>query len=85
MELVARRCTPCEGGTPPLGREEAERLRTEVPRWDLDESGKAIRRTFKFKDFRGAIAFVNVVADLAEAEGHHPDITIRYHLSLIHI
>jgi 4a-hydroxytetrahydrobiopterin dehydratase len=78
LDLVSRRCVPCEGGTPPLPREEAERLQTAVPRWDFDETGKAIRRAFKFKDFREAMAFVNAVADLAETEGHHPDIAIRY-------
>ncbi len=78
LDLVSRRCVPCEGGTPPLSREEAERLQTAVPRWDFDETGKAIRRAFKFKDFREAMAFVNAVADLAETEGHHPDIAIRY-------
>lgn len=35
-------------------------------------------RTFQFRDFRGSMAFVNQVADLAEAAGHHPDIDIRY-------
>jgi len=78
LDLASRRCVPCEGGVPPLGREEAERLRAAVQRWESDEDGKAIRRTFKFKNFKEAIAFVNAVADIAESEGHHPDITIRY-------
>ena len=37
-----------------------------------------ISRTFQFADFRGSLAFVNRVGDLAEAAGHHPDIDIRY-------
>lgn len=78
LDLVSRRCVPCEGGTPPLPREEAERLQTAIPRWDFDETGKAIRRAFKFKGFKEVMAFVNAVADLAEAEGHHPDIAIRF-------
>lgn len=47
-----------------------------VPRWK--EQGSEIVRTFEFRDFRGALAFVNKVGDLAENAGHHPDIDIRY-------
>ena len=46
------------------------------PGWALE--GGMIRRTFTFKDFRGSMAFVNRVADAAEAANHHPDIDIRY-------
>jgi len=77
-DLAARRCVPCEGGEPPLSREPAERLRGMVARWELDEHARSIRRTFRFTTFKEGIAFVNDVADVAEAEGHHPDITIRY-------
>jgi 4a-hydroxytetrahydrobiopterin dehydratase len=47
-----------------------------VPKWK--EHGSEIVRTFEFPDFRGALAFVNKVGDLAENAGHHPDIDIRY-------
>lgn len=47
-----------------------------VPKWK--EQGKEIVRTFEFKDFRAALAFVNKVGDLAENAGHHPDIDIRW-------
>ena len=46
------------------------------PGWALE--GGMIRRTFAFKDFRGAMTFVNKVADAANAADHHPDIDIRY-------
>ncbi len=42
------------------------------------EVDDALERTFTFDDFRGALAFVNRVAELAEAENHHPDIAIHY-------
>jgi 4a-hydroxytetrahydrobiopterin dehydratase len=48
-----------------------------VPGWELRD-GTSIRRRFRFRDFREAMAFVNRVAELAEAEGHHPDISISY-------
>ena len=47
-----------------------------VPGWARD--GRAIARTYRFDDFRGALAFVNRVGELAERQGHHPDIDIRY-------
>ena len=47
-----------------------------TPGWE--RVGSEIRRTFRFRDFRQALAFVNRVGDLAEAAGHHPDIDIRY-------
>ncbi len=59
-----------------LSPEEARALARRTPRWALS-AGK-IERDFEFKDFREAMAFVNKVADLAEAQGHHPDIFISY-------
>jgi 4a-hydroxytetrahydrobiopterin dehydratase len=59
-----------------LSPSEAESRLAALPHWAI-ESGELIR-TFQFSDFRAAIAFVNQVAELAEAAGHHPDIDIRY-------
>jgi len=53
----------------------AQALR-QAPGWE--RAGSEIRRTYRFKDFREALAFVNRVGDLAERAGHHPDIDIRY-------
>jgi len=47
-----------------------------VPGWT--RAGRAITRTYRFDDFRGALAFVNRVGELAERAQHHPDIDIRY-------
>jgi 4a-hydroxytetrahydrobiopterin dehydratase len=49
-----------------------------VPGWELQPDEQKLVRSFKFKDFKEAMAFVNRVADLAEAEGHHPDILISW-------
>ncbi len=59
-----------------LAREEARKLSLSVPLWTLRD--KDIRREFRFKGFREAMAFVNGVADLAENEDHHPDIFVSY-------
>ncbi len=61
-----------------MALEEAQRWLPEVAGWILHESGTAIQRPFKHKTFQAAIAFVVAVAELAETEGHHPDISINY-------
>lgn len=63
----------------PLTVEQENALMKEVSDWQLlQEETHKLRRQFKFKDFVGAMAFVNQVADLAESEGHHPDMKIVY-------
>ncbi|HUU28474.1 MAG TPA: 4a-hydroxytetrahydrobiopterin dehydratase [archaeon] len=80
--LTDRKCKPCEGGTKPLGELEARGLLKEVPGWELVEN-REIRRRFTFKSFRQAQAWLNKMADLAEDEGHHPDVTWNYSRILI--
>ena len=76
MELSKKRCVPCEGGTPPLGKNDADKLLKEVPSWNL-KSGHLCRH-FEFKNFVEAMKFLNKVADVAEKEGHHPDFCVHY-------
>lgn len=73
--LTGKKCIPCEGkDVKPLSPEQVKELLNEVPGWELTPEDKAIRRRFKFKDFAGALEFVNKVGAAAEEEGHHPDI-----------
>ena len=72
--LLEKACTPCRGGIPPLAREEAERYLAQVREWELLDDARRIRRTYRFRDFREALAFVQGVGELAEAEGHHPEV-----------
>jgi 4a-hydroxytetrahydrobiopterin dehydratase len=76
--LADRKCVPCQGGTPPLKGEAIGALRSQLnPAWEvMDEHHLA--RTFKFRDFAAALAFVNKVAAIAEEEGHHPDIRLSW-------
>ena len=76
--LAQRKCTPCRGGIPPLSREEAERFQSQTPNWELHDNGCRIERTFRFRNFREALGFVRSVGDLAESEGHHPDISFGW-------
>jgi len=79
--LAAGHCVPCEGGTAPLKGEELERykakLNDEASGWQaVDEHHLA--KKFPFKNFRGALAFVNKVGEIAESEGHHPNINFGW-------
>ena len=76
-ELATRNCVPCRGDTPPLKGEELEGLRRQVPDWEVVEEHH-LMRTFKFKNFREALTFVNRVGELAEEQGHHPDISFGW-------
>lgn len=74
MDLSRKTCTPCQGGVSPLTFGEAEILLSQAPGWRLWENGTRLERRFEFQTFATALAFVNRVGDLAESEGHHPDI-----------
>jgi 4a-hydroxytetrahydrobiopterin dehydratase len=74
IALVEKNCTPCRGGIPPLTEEEAEGLHAQAPDWRLLEAAKRLERTYRFRNFGEAFAFVERAAGLAEAEGHHPEI-----------
>ena len=76
MELLYKKCVPCEGGILPMNSGEAQKYMAEVTGWSLID-GKKIQKEFKVKDFKEGMVFVNKVADLAESEGHHPDIFIH--------
>ena len=75
--LADRQCVPCRGGTPPLRGEELERLSSQLPGWKVVEQHH-IAKTFLFPDFRQALAFVNLAGELAEQQGHHPDLTLSW-------
>lgn len=74
--LTEKKCAPCEGGVDPLTRTEFEPYLEQVEKWTV-VNDKVIERQFEFKDFAQALAFVNKVGEIAEDEGHHPDIFIH--------
>ena len=76
MDLIEKRCVPCEGGVKPFTKIEAEKYLKRVDSWKL--SGKKITKQLVFKDFTTLIKFINKLASLAENEGHHPDFTVHY-------
>ena len=77
--LADRHCVPCEGGTKPMSRSEAEAYVAAAAGWKLIEGEPLkIARSLKFKDFAEAMQFVNRLAAVAEAEGHHPDFCVSW-------
>jgi 4a-hydroxytetrahydrobiopterin dehydratase len=77
-DLSLKKCVPCEGGVKPFTREQAQEYLDYRSGWSLSENGQCITREFAFKDFSEAFGFLTHVAVLAEREGHHPDIELRY-------
>ena len=84
-DLLNKKCVPCEGGTDPFSRAEAEEYLAETLGWELDSDFKKIKKEFKFKNFDEAIDFVDKVARVAESEGHHPDIHVFYNKVIIEL
>ena len=80
MSLKDKRCVPCEGGTPPLDDLSTRKLLSQVSGWAIaSEAGQPrIHKRFEFVDFLAAMAFVDKVAAVAEAEAHHPDFCVHY-------
>src|SRR3989338_763504 len=78
MDLAQKKCVPCEAGSPTLSRSSAEALLVQITGWNLSVEAKKISKTFKFKNFKQAISFANAVAEIAETEGHHPDLFISW-------
>lgn len=76
-DLSSKTCVPCRGGVPPLAGAELQGLAHQVPQWRVVD-GHHISRLFEFPDFRQALAFVNKVGEVAESQGHHPDILLSW-------
>jgi 4a-hydroxytetrahydrobiopterin dehydratase len=78
MPLAEESCVPCRGGQGALSPATIADLVAQLPNWSLTGDQKALRRKFSFRDFMQAMAFVNRMAEVAEAQAHHPDFTVRY-------
>ena len=76
--LAEKQCVPCKGGVPPLKEQDLVRLARELDGgWEVVEE-RQLEKEYQFKDFREALGFTNKVGELAEAQGHHPDIYLSW-------
>ena len=76
--LAEKQCVPCKGGVPPLKGNELGRLASELSGGWQVVAERQLEKEYKFKDFREALDFTNKVGELAEAQGHHPDIYLAW-------
>ncbi len=78
--LADRNCVPCRGGVPPLKGDRLREIHQQLADpalWNVVDQHHIVR-TCKFPDFKSALAFVNQVGELAEEQGHHPDILLAW-------
>lgn len=78
MSLSEKRCIPCEGGALPLSHNDSMKLLHELQGWELSSDEKSISKLFTYKDFADAMDFANRIAEIANAENHHPDLHISW-------
>jgi 4a-hydroxytetrahydrobiopterin dehydratase len=76
-DLASQTCVPCRGGVSPLKGGELQRIQQKVPQWKVVNEHH-ITRAFTFPDFKQALDFVNRVGEIAEQQGHHPDILLTW-------
>ncbi|GJL81573.1 MAG: pterin-4-alpha-carbinolamine dehydratase [marine bacterium B5-7] len=78
--LSEERCEACRADAPKVDDDELESLITEIPNWSVEirDGVMQLERRFSFRNFADALAFTNRVGDIAEAENHHPSITVEW-------
>ncbi len=76
-QLTAKKCLPCEGGVEPYSLPDAENQLTKLTGWHLTHAGQRIRKDWTVKNFMAGMRFFNQVAEVAEHDGHHPDLHIE--------
>jgi 4a-hydroxytetrahydrobiopterin dehydratase len=75
-DLASGKCKPCEGGVAPLKEPEVRNLLKQLDGWE--QAGSRIAKTYTFKNYYQAMAFVNAAAWISHREDHHPDLTVGY-------
>jgi 4a-hydroxytetrahydrobiopterin dehydratase len=78
--LAERHCVDCKPGTSPLPKAEVDGLLSQLSGWSVEDPGDHLQltKTYRFKGFLPAVDFVNLIAPIAESEGHHPDLLVSY-------
>ncbi len=78
VPLAHARCAPRRGSEHRLTDASIRELMPQLPCWELAENSHALTRTFSFKDYYRTMSFVNALAHVANAEDHHPDLSVHY-------
>lgn len=77
MSLAEKTCVPCRGGVPALKPDQYQPLLAELDAWQV-VNGHHLLKSYKFKNFADAMDLANKIAVLAEEQGHHPDLLVRW-------
>lgn len=75
--LADMKCVPCRGGVPPLTSDEIAPLLARLEGWQAEDR-KKLTKSFRFRNFVQAVDFVDAITPVAEEEGHHPDLYVRW-------
>ena len=87
-DLHKKNCIPCLGGIPPFDISEIHKFLKKVDGWDVKQKDNEIyflEKNFTFKNFNESQKFVNEVGNIAESQGHHPDIVFGWGYAKVHI
>ena len=83
IELKNQKCEACSGNTPQVDEKKISEHLSKLDNWSVNDKKKMIYKKFNFKTFKQALNFTNKVGDLADLEGHHPDVSLGWGYSLI--
>ena len=83
MELKNQKCQACSGNTPKFDEKQISDILSKLNSWSVNDEQKMIYKKFNFKTFKQALNFTNKVGEIADLEGHHPDISLGWGYSLI--
>ena len=83
MELKNQKCQACSGNTPKFDEKQISDNLSKLNSWSVNDEQKMIYKKFNFKTFKQALNFTNKVGEIADLEGHHPDISLGWGYSLI--
>ena len=83
MELKNQKCQACSGNTPKFDEKQISDNLSKLNSWSVNDEQKMIYKKFNFKTFKQALNFTNKVGEIADLEGHHPDISLGWGYALI--
>jgi 4a-hydroxytetrahydrobiopterin dehydratase len=88
MELYKKKCVPCRGDTPPFTKDQIDEYLKFLAGWKVFINEKKVfylSKVFKFKNFEESLVFINKLSQIAEAEGHHPDLKFGWGYAEVNI
>ena len=83
VELKNQKCQACSGNTPKFDEKQISDNLSKLNSWSVNDEQKMIYKKFNFKTFKQALNFTNKVGEIADLEGHHPDISLGWGYSLV--